>query len=874
MVIDPQAFKLWGSYFGDTGNESIYSVVNAYDNSTLVGINVIGRTTSSSNIATSGAFKATITSTADIFVAQFDLNGTCNWSTYYGGSGAIEEGGGITADKNGNIYFNSTTESDGLAFGGSIYRSFRLGLDQIIVKLNKNGVRQWASYYGGSGSEEVPMVNVLVSRISSNPIAVNFDGTYLCFAGSTTSTSQMNTVGAHQGAIGSAGTKDAFVARFNPTTGGRIWGTYFGGTSLDEAYGVALGKNDTVYVCGFTSSSSNIASTGSYDAVLGGTNDGFILKLNPNIGSRSWSTYYGGGSNEKLLDIVFNQEDMSIYAVGLTSSNSQIASSGAFQTIYGGGLDAMILKFTTKGARVWATYFGGSGAEEPYSLILNNGIHIAGMTYSSSGISTLNSFQQNNAGSYDGFLSNFSIEGVLISSTYFGGDQNDVIEGITITFSDEIFIVGSTFSSTNISTTNGNEHQSIRGGSFDGFIVKYKQCEPQIPSVQILEKSVCTGQSVDLEITFENGGDNPTFQWYVNDALQNGENAENYVFTPCEGDIVKVEMTSNATCLFVDPKVIDEFQIVLNSPITASVSISSNKINNTLCSSENVVFTANAINGGTAPVFKWFKNGTQIVGEEASIFETSNLNNLDEISVELISNASPCLSNPISSSNLIVMNVLDEIIASVTISSNDFDNQICEGESITFSANSINAGTSPTYRWLINGNEIMGENGINFTSATLVDNDEITVELTSNASPCLSIPTVTSNVLLIRVNPMQNSNVSITSSDDDNIICEGSTVTFTAIPTNGGLTPIYQWKIGNINVGTNSEIFTTSSLVDNDEVSIEMISNELCVNNSYVTSNVILNNVNVYETPSVQINSDNLSSINKVPIVKINLHHI
>src|SRR5690606_4394927 len=47
----------------------------------------------------------------------------------------------------------------------------------------------------------------------------------------------------------------------------------------------------------------------------------------------------------------------------------------------------------------------------------------------------------------------------------------------------------------------------------------------------------------------------------------------------------------------------------------------------------------------------------------------------------------------------------------------------------------------------------------------------------------------------ITVNANLTPSVSITSSDADNNICSGASVTFTANPTNGGTSPTYQWQI-------------------------------------------------------------------------------
>jgi hypothetical protein len=70
-------------------------------------------------------------------------------------------------------------------------------------------------------------------------------------------------------------------------------------------------------------------------------------------------------------------------------------------------------------------------------------------------------------------------------------------------------------------------------------------------------------------------------------------------------------------------------------------------------------------------------------------------------------------------------------------------------------------------------------------------------------------------------------------------ICEGTSVTFTANPVNGGATPTYQWKKNNVNVGTNSSSYTLSGLKNNDQVKCVMTSSIVGALNNPATSNAI-----------------------------------
>jgi len=96
-------------------------------------------------------------------------------------------------------------------------------------------------------------------------------------------------------------------------------------------------------------------------------------------------------------------------------------------------------------------------------------------------------------------------------------------------------------------------------------------------------------------------------------------------------------------------------------------------------------------------------------------------------------------------------------------------------------------------------------------------------------------------------------NVSITSTDTDNSICTGTSVTFTATPTNGGTTPSYQWQVNGANVGTNSPTYTTTTLTTGQTVSCIMTSNMAGATNNPATSNTITTTVNPFVTPSLTI---------------------
>ncbi len=97
-----------------------------------------------------------------------------------------------------------------------------------------------------------------------------------------------------------------------------------------------------------------------------------------------------------------------------------------------------------------------------------------------------------------------------------------------------------------------------------------------------------------------------------------------------------------------------------------------------------------------------------------------------------------------------------------------------------------------------------------------------------------------SSSTILTVNATLTPSVSIVASDND--VYQGTIVTFTATPVNGGNSPSYQWKVNGINVGTNSSTYSYAP-VDNDNVSCVITSNYPCLTTPNATSNVINMNV-------------------------------
>ncbi len=416
---------------------------------------------------------------------------------------------------------------------------------------------------------------------------------------------------------------------------------------------------------------------------------------------------------------------------------------------------------------------------------------------------------------------------------------------------------------TDAGLTNGNTIQcvvTVTGGC--GLILNSNTLTMSVtsavaPTVSIAANpgnSICAGTSVTFTATPTNGGTTPAYQWKVNGTNVGTNSATFTTTTLTNGQIVTCVLTSNATCAIPASVTSNSITMTVNSVVVPSVSIVANP-GSTICTGTSVTFTATPTNGGVTPAYQWKVNGTN-AGTNSATFTTTTLTNGQIVTCVLTSNAT-CASPTTATSNAITMTVNPSVVPSVSISANP-GSTICAGTSVTFTAVPTNGGVTPAYQWKVNGSNV-GTNSATFTSTTLTNGQIVTCVLTSNAT-CASPTTATSNAITMTVNPVLTPSVSI-AANPGSTICAGSSVTFTATPTNGGTTPAYQWKVNGGNVGTNSPTFTTTTLTNGQIVTCVLTSNAVCASPTTATSNAITMTVNPVVVPTISISANPGSTV-------------
>jgi|GEM_PF-2975772 len=363
--------------------------------------------------------------------------------------------------------------------------------------------------------------------------------------------------------------------------------------------------------------------------------------------------------------------------------------------------------------------------------------------------------------------------------------------------------------------------------------------------------TICSGTSVTFTAAPVNGG-SPTYQWLVNGSPA-GTNSPTFVTTALtNGEIVTCQMTSSLNCASPVIAGSNSITMIVNNSATPTASISSSQ-GSSICDGTNVTFTASVTNGGSSPVYQWMLNGSP-VGTNSPTYSNAALTNGTTISCVVTSN-SPCVNGVAATSNTITMNVSNIVTPTISIASSA--TTICAGTNVIFTATPANGGGAPAYQWKTNGINA-GTNSSTFSPATLNNGDIVTCELTSSLN-CVTTSSATSNGITMIVNPTVSTAVSISSSAGSTI-CEGTSVTFTATPTNGG-TPVYQWLLNGAPAGTNSSAFVSSALTGGDLVSCQMTSSLTCPVPAIANSNTITMTVNSTAAPTASISSNQGNNI-------------
>ena len=468
-------WMVFGTYFGGSCDfqDKIHDVAVDHNNNIIV----VGQTLCK-HFPVKKAYDSTYNGNVDVFVSKFNPQGELIWSTFLGGS-EDERALSVVVDSQDNIIVTGYTESPNFPVKAAYDSTFNSRSvdysDVFISKFTTEGDLVWSTFLGGTKSEHARSVDVdslnnivIVGDTSSSdfPVKAAYDSTFN---------------GGKEFSI-----IDVFVSKFS-SDGALIWSTFLGGESNELGTAVVVDSNNNIIITGSTNSA-DFPVKAAYDQSLNingnaTKDDAFVSKFSSD-GALTWSTFFGGESNELGTAIVVDSND-NIIVTGVTKSTN-FPVKNAYDSTFNENTsqsDAFLSKFSTNGSLIWSTFLGGSKADVGADLAIDTEDHIvlvggtisADFPLKNAYDPTYNDKSSESKG--DAFVSSFNANGSLIWSSFLGGSQNDgwgfgwMYLSVAIDTENYVIVAGETFSP---DFPVKNAYDSHFSGMSEGFIVKFQ----------------------------------------------------------------------------------------------------------------------------------------------------------------------------------------------------------------------------------------------------------------------------------------------------------------------------------------------------------------------------------------------------------------
>lgn len=485
LLIDP--VLSYASYLGGSLTDDARAIaVDAAGNSYLIG--------SSLSPDYAGTTRGQTLGSQDIVVTKLNPAGTAIlWATYLGGQ-SFDTGLAIAVDAQGNVYGAGSTASTNFPVSANAPQRTLGGgsgiTDGVIFRLNPDGsALAWATFLGGSLSDLVRGLAVdpagavyvtgrtdstdfpntsretlpargggdaFVTKLNATGTAFVYSLLLGGFALDTGNGIALDAAGAAfvagesrsenfpvtDGALQTArrGGADAFVARVRPDGSGLAYSTYYGGEAQEAANAIAVDAAGNAYFTGLTYSSQLPLTPQAYQRLSTQGPDAFVAKLNPSGAALLYSTYLGGDNEDVGLTIAVNRQGEAYIGGQTNSPNFPVRNDGPLlSTALAGGFDGFLAKMNFGGtALIFATHFGGAGADALHSIALESGGRIwgAGSTESANLPATPGAPASRLSGATDGFVVRYAELTVQVTPatvTLGAGDTQQFVAEVTNT---------------------------------------------------------------------------------------------------------------------------------------------------------------------------------------------------------------------------------------------------------------------------------------------------------------------------------------------------------------------------------------------------------------------------------------------------------
>lgn len=400
------------------------------------------------NSATFGTNTLTSNGSADIVLSKNDSYGNVIWAFSFGGTGS-ENPTDITSDDNGDIYVTGFFSSPLLNLGSTTLIN-QGGTDVFVMKLNPDGIVEWATSISGTDNDKAYSIDVS----SNGKVAIT---------GSFTSSS------IYYGSISylnNSNSQDMFIAVLDDQ-GNEIWMKTGSGVDPCSGVSIAFDQSNNLFVSGvflnYWMTIDNFTLTNH------GVNDIFLLKIENNSDSILWVNQLGGGSSDYVNCMEVDNFGNVLLGGYFMSSTFQIGT-----TIHTnlGSWDMYLAKFDNDGNSIFSKSFAGNGDEtiEDVHTDQYGNIYFIGK-FSSSSID-FGSNVYTNQGFYDAVFLKLDINGEVIWSDR--TNENGTENGFEISTDSNfgIYVIGS-YTTPEINL--GSLSATNIGNVSNGYFAKYDQ---------------------------------------------------------------------------------------------------------------------------------------------------------------------------------------------------------------------------------------------------------------------------------------------------------------------------------------------------------------------------------------------------------------
>ena len=314
----------WQKTYGGSDDDRGVDLIQTSDN----GFAVIGKSKSSDlEVSENAGFD-------DFWVSKLDSSGAIIWEYSFGFAGSDTPYSIIQTNDNGYLLSGVLDVSASNGQGDrKLILSRHAGGDFWVIKLNASGVKQWSNYYGGSFTDT-----------AYDAIQTEDDGYIIIGSSDSDDVDITNNLGSY----------DFWILKIS-ATGTLVWEKSFGGSEIDEAYGISQAADGNYLIVGDTRSNDLDISQNN------GAADLWIIKITPE-GTLLWEKTLGGSSFDVGRSVSKTQDNGFLIAGSSRSTDGSLTSNK-------GQNDAWIIKINSSGNLVWQKTIGGSNVDFFYDAV-------------------------------------------------------------------------------------------------------------------------------------------------------------------------------------------------------------------------------------------------------------------------------------------------------------------------------------------------------------------------------------------------------------------------------------------------------------------------------------------------------------------------